>query len=54
MVAKYGSKRENFQVTKQRATNGHRLVREMERIKDVELFFGIQGQWAETAHIVWQ
>ena len=32
MVVEYKSKREKFQVTKQRAADEQRLVREMERI----------------------
>ena len=49
MVAKYRSKREEFQVTKWWAANEWRPVREMERIMAVELFLGIQGWWAEDS-----
>ena len=38
MVSEYKSKREKFQATKQQATDEQKLVREMERIMDVELF----------------
>ena len=49
MVAEYKSKREKFQATKRQATDERRPVREMERIMDVELFLGIQNQWAEDS-----
>ena len=44
MVAEYKSKWEKFQ-----ATDEQKLVREMERIMDMELFLGIQDQWAEDS-----
>ena len=40
---------EKFQAAKQQAANEQRLVREMERIMDIELFLGIQGRWAEDS-----
>ena len=49
MVAKYGNKREKFQVARGQAANEERLVREMERIMDVELFLRIQGRWTEDS-----
>ena len=49
MVAEYKSKREKFQATKWQAANEWKLVREMERIMDVELFLRIQDQWAEDS-----
>ena len=49
MVAEYKSKREKFQVTKRQAADERKLVREMERIVDVELFLKIQGRWAENS-----
>ena len=42
MVAKYESKWEKFQAAKRQATDEQKLVREMERVMDVELFLGIQ------------
>ena len=54
MVAEYKSKREKFQATKGWAPDEQKPVREMERIMDVELFLGIQDQWAEDSphHVV--
>ena len=49
MVVKYRCKREKDQATKWQATNEQRPVREMERIMDVKLFLGIQGQWADDS-----
>ena len=49
MVAKYGSKREKFQVAKWQATDEWRPVQEMEQVMDVELFLGIQGRWVEDS-----
>ena len=49
MVAKYGSKREKFQVAKWQATDEQRLVEEMEWVMDVELFLESQAQWAEDS-----
>ena len=54
MVVEYKSKWEKFQATKQRAADEWKLVREMERVMDVELFLGIQDHWAEDSphHLV--
>ena len=49
MVERYRCKREKFQATKRQATIEWRPVWEMERIMDIELFLGIQGQWAEQS-----
>ena len=43
MVERYICKREKFQAAKWQAASEWRLVQEMERIMDVELFLGIQG-----------
>ena len=47
MVTRYRSKQEKFQAAKQQAPEERKYVREMERVMDVELFLGIQDQWAE-------
>ena len=54
MVAEYKSKLEKFQAAKWWAADEQKLVREMERIMDVELFLGIQDWWAEDSphHLV--
>ena len=54
MVAEYKSKQEKFQAAKWWAADEWRLVREMERVMDVELFLRIQDQWAEDSphHVV--
>ena len=49
MVRKYGSKKENFQVTKWWAADEGRLVQEMEWVMDVELFLEGQIQWEEDS-----
>ena len=49
MVAEYKSKWEKFQAAKWQATDEQKPVREMERVMDVELFLGIQDQWAEDS-----
>ena len=53
MVVGYKSKWEKFQAAKQQAADEQKLVREMERIMDMELFLGIQDQWAEDSPIAW-
>ena len=54
MVKKYSSKREKFQVAKWWATDEQRLVQEMERVMDVELFLEGQAWWEEDSphHLV--
>ena len=49
MVAEYKSKWEKFQAAKWQATDEQKSVREMERVMDVELFFGLQDRWAEDS-----
>ena len=49
MVPEYKSKRERFQATKQQAADEQKLVREMERVMDVELFLRLQDRWAEDS-----
>ena len=49
MVTRYGSKWEKFQVAKQRAADEQRPVRETKRVMDVELFLGLQEDWAEDS-----
>ena len=49
MVRKYGSKKEKFQVTKRQAADEGRLVWEMERVMDVELFLEGQTRWEEDS-----
>ena len=49
LVAGYQNKRERFQLAKWQATDEWKLVREMERIMDVELFLGLQDQCAEDS-----
>ena len=54
MIVEYKSKREKFQAAKRWAADEQRPVREMERIRDVELFLRIQHRWAEDSphHVV--
>ena len=54
MVAKYCSKREKFQEAKWRYAVEQRLVHELERAMDVDLFLEIQRNWAEDSphHLV--
>ena len=54
MVEGYKSKQEKFQAVKWQAADEQKLVREMERMMDVELFLGIQDKWAEDSphHLV--
>ena len=47
LVAGYQNKREKFQVAEWQAADEWKPLREMERIMDVELFLGLQDQWAE-------
>ena len=49
MVAKYHNKWEKFQVAKQQSADERQLVRETERVMDVELFLEIQNKWAEDS-----
>ena len=54
MVVRYHCKWEKFQVAKWWSTDEHQPVWEMERVMDVELFLGIQDNWAEYSphHLV--
>ena len=45
MVKKYSNKREKFQVAKWWAADEQRVVQEMERVMDVELFLEGQARW---------
>ena len=49
MVAEYKSKQEKFQAAKWGATDEQKLVREMERLMDMELFLGLQDRWMEDS-----
>ena len=49
MVVKYHSKREKSQEAKQRSAVEQRLVCELERAMDVDLFLEMQGKWAEDS-----
>ena len=46
MVSQYVSKREKFQMAKQRSANEQRLVQELEWAMDVELFLECPEQLA--------
>ena len=54
MVARYCNKQEKFQVAKQQSIEEQRLVHELERVMDVDLFLEIQIKWAEDSphHLV--
>ena len=54
MVAKYHSKWDKSQEAKQRSTVEWRLVCELERVMDVDLFLEMQGKWPEDSphHLV--
>ena len=54
MIVRYHNKWEKFQVAKWRSTEEWKLVRETERVMDVELFLEIQNKWAEDSphHLV--
>ena len=47
MVAKYCNKWEKFQEAQRRSAVEWRLVHELERAMDVDLFLEIQSNWAE-------
>ena len=49
MVAKYHSKQEKSQEAKRRSAVEQRLVCELERAMDVDLFLEIQGKWAKDS-----
>ena len=49
MVAKYHSKWEKSQEAKQRSAVEWRLVCELERAMDVDLFLEMQGKWAKDS-----
>ena len=49
MVARYHDKQEKFQVAKWQSTDEWKPVWEMKRVMDVELFLGIQENWAEDS-----
>ena len=49
MVARYCSKKEKFQMAKQRSTEEWRPVRELEKAMDVELFLELQSSWPEDS-----
>ena len=49
MVAKYHNKQEKSQEAKRRSTVERRLVRELERAMDVDLFLEIQSNWAKDS-----
>ena len=49
MVVRYHNKREKFQMAKQQSADEWKPVWEMERVMDVELFLGIQDNWAEDS-----
>ena len=49
MVVKYCNKREKFQEAKWRSAVEQRLVHELERAMDVDLFLEIQRNWAEDS-----
>ena len=49
MVVRYHNKWQKFQVAKQQSTDEQKLVREVERVMDVELFLAIQDNWAEDS-----
>ena len=54
MVARYHNKQEKFQVAKWQSADEQKPVWEMERVMDVQLFLGIQDNWAEDSphHLV--
>ena len=49
MVAKYSSKWEKLQETKQRSTVEQRPVCKLERVMDVDLFYEMWSKWAEDS-----
>ena len=49
MVVKYHSKWDKSQEAKQRSVVEWRLVRELERVMDVDLFLEMQGKWPEDS-----
>ena len=49
MVAKYHNKWEKTQEAKQRSAVEWRLVCELERTMDMDLFLEIQGKWAQDS-----
>ena len=49
MVVKYHSKWEKSREAKQRSTVEQRLVHELERAMDVDLFLEMQGKWTEDS-----
>ena len=54
LVAKYCNKQEKTQEAKLRSAVEQRLVHELERVMDVDLFLEIQSKWAEDSphHLV--
>ena len=54
MVVRYCNKQEKFHVAKQWSVEERRLVHELERVMDVDLFLDIQNKWAEDSphHLV--
>ena len=49
MVARYQNKREKFQVAKRQSAEEQRLVCELERAMDVDLFLEAQNPWAKDS-----
>ena len=49
MVVKYRSKQEKSQEAKWRSTVEQRLVHELQRVMDVDLFLEMQGKWAKDS-----
>ena len=49
MVARYCSKREKFQMAKQRSAEELRPLHELEWAMDVELFLELQNSWPEDS-----
>ena len=49
MVVKYRNKQEKFQEAKRQSTDEQRPVQETERVMDIELFLGLQEDWAEDS-----
>ena len=54
MVAQYYSKREKFQMAKNRSAEDYRLVHELKQAIYMELFLELQNSWPEDSphHLV--